>query len=159
MRSYGPLRDMRFDPHPDGPPRASEEGVLYTAGDIATALAEIYQRTRIIDTTTGTPYLTGWRPTRLLRLLDLTGDWPVRAGASHAHQLRTQRPHPSLGLRPSAPPGPISTDSPTTPSPATKASPSSCPPQIRSPTPPATSRPLGDPATLRAIYAAADRIN
>ena len=158
MRYFGPLRDMRFDPHPAGPPRMSAEGVLYAAGDIATALAEVYQRTRIIDTITGTPHLSGWRPTRRLRLLDLTADWPIRAGASHAinsgrkdhcrawaRAIRTAWPHLD-GLAHDAITGQTGI---TLFLPAANSLPAA----------PDTSRPLGDPATLRAVYPAAHHIN
>jgi len=57
---------------------------MYAAGDVATAVAEVFQLTRRLDVTSGAPYLTGWSPARSLRLLDLTGDWAVRNGAAHA---------------------------------------------------------------------------
>jgi len=84
LRRYGPLPSMRWEPHGGPQPGPHEEGVLYAASDIATSLAEIYQTTRLIDTRGGTPALTAWRPIRPLRLLDLTGTWPVRNGASAA---------------------------------------------------------------------------
>lgn len=56
----------------------------YAALDVTTALAEVFQRTRVIDTATSVPYLTAWLPTRDLRLLDLTDTWPIRNGAAHA---------------------------------------------------------------------------
>ncbi len=84
-RRFGPLSSMRFDPHPDGPPTLhADTGVLYNATDIATAVAEVFQRARVVDTTSGSPNLVGWRPTRPLRLLDLTGTWALRNGAAFA---------------------------------------------------------------------------
>lgn len=51
----------------------------------------MYQATRTIDTTIGAPALTGWRPTRVLQLLNLTETWLLRNHASYAllHGSRT----------------------------------------------------------------------
>lgn len=84
LRSNGPLPSMRWDPHRGSQPAGHDEGVLYAAADIATGLAELYQTTRIIDTQAGEPVLTGWRPQRELRLLDLSDTWLLRNGASAA---------------------------------------------------------------------------
>jgi len=86
LRTFGPL--LRFDPHPrprgDHPPH----GVWYGADDVPGALAEMFQATRVIDRTAGTPYLTGLRFTRPLRLLDVggfgDGRWPTRVGGNFA---------------------------------------------------------------------------
>lgn len=83
LRYWGPASTMRFDPH-EPPARVQERGVSYAALSIPTALAEVFQRTRLINTRRGDPYLTSWSPTRPLTLLDLTGTWPIQAGASHA---------------------------------------------------------------------------
>lgn len=84
-RSFGPLRGMRWDPHPPGPPADNPDyAVLYAASDLETCLAEVFQVAERIDTTGARPYATAWFPTRPLRLLDLTGDWPMRMGAAHA---------------------------------------------------------------------------
>jgi hypothetical protein len=83
LRRLGPLPSMRFDPHP--PPLGdSAEGVMCAATDVATALAEVFQATRLIDTDSFGPVLTAWQPSRTLRLLDLGGGWPLRNGAAHA---------------------------------------------------------------------------
>ncbi|GAB89784.1 RES family NAD+ phosphorylase [Gordonia rhizosphera] len=81
-RTFGPLADMRYDPHPGPRPAASSVGVHYNATDIKTALAEVYQQDRVIDLRGNGPQLTAWRPTRPLRLLDLTDTWAIRNGAS-----------------------------------------------------------------------------
>ncbi len=83
LRHYGPIERARFDPH-DPPPREQDAGVLYTALDVSTALAEVFQLTRTVDLRRRSPHLTGMRATRTLHVLDLSGTWPVRAGASHA---------------------------------------------------------------------------
>lgn len=82
LRTYGPLTSMRWDPHPGSQPAPHPDGVLYAAVDVATCLAEVYQTTRVIDTRAGAPALTAWRPTRPLRLLDLSGTWLLRNTAS-----------------------------------------------------------------------------
>jgi RES domain-containing protein len=74
---------MRYDPHPE-PTDTSTEGVLYTATSLATALAETFQATRVVDSRSFAPQITAWTPTRDLRLLDLTGSWALRNGAAFA---------------------------------------------------------------------------
>ncbi|MET0966845.1 MAG: RES family NAD+ phosphorylase [Nakamurella sp.] len=84
LRTFGPIRTCRFDPHPDGP--ATDHpgiGVLYAAGNLQTALAEVFQTTRVVDCVTGGPAASAFRLQRTARLLDLTGEWPIRSGASH----------------------------------------------------------------------------
>jgi RES domain len=83
MRHFGPLVGCRFDPH-EPPPHEQSAGVLYLAIDIATCVGEVYQGTRVVNRQDRSPYLTGLRLTRTVRLLDLAGTWPTRAGASQA---------------------------------------------------------------------------
>ena len=59
-----------------------EHGVLYTAGDLLTCVAEVFADTRVIDTRSDMPLLQVWETTRSLRLLDLTSTWALRNGAS-----------------------------------------------------------------------------
>lgn len=84
LRHWGPAATMRFDPHPPPPGEHRGVGVTYAALDLTTAVAEVFQQQRVIDTAGGRPRATAWRPTRPLRLLDLTGDWALRNGASHS---------------------------------------------------------------------------
>jgi hypothetical protein len=81
LRYFGPFDTMRFDPH-EPPPHDQFKGVGYNALDVPTVLAEVFSLTRFINLTRGDPYLTAWAPTRELTLLDLTGTWPIRNGAS-----------------------------------------------------------------------------
>lgn len=84
-RMVGPLPGLRWDPHPPGQPANHHGcGVLYAAYDLNTCLAEVFQAGNRIDTTGSSPYATAWNLTRPLRLLNLTGDWPMRMGAAHA---------------------------------------------------------------------------
>lgn len=83
LRYWGPAATMRFDPH-HPPPQLQNRGVTYTALSVPTALAEVFQQRRLINTRRGSPYLTAWSPARPVTLLDLTGTWPIRSGASHA---------------------------------------------------------------------------
>lgn len=86
FRYAGPLPHGRFDPQqpsPDGSPSTGEQpGVLYFALSVRTSVAEVFQTTLTVDRTTRSPHLVVLRPARTLRLLDLTGLWPTRAGAS-----------------------------------------------------------------------------
>ena len=82
FRSYGPVAG-RFDPHLP-PPSAQSRGVMYLAYHPRTCLAEVFQSKRRIDVYTAEPMLVGFRLASPLRLLDLTGLWATRAGASMA---------------------------------------------------------------------------
>jgi hypothetical protein len=85
FRHTGPLPHARFDPHQPGPrgrPTDSAEGVLYFGLTARTSVAEVFQDTSIVDRVTRRPFIVVFRPTRALRLLDLAGLWPTRAGAS-----------------------------------------------------------------------------
>ena len=94
FRGYGPVGGMRFDHHPPPRRRHPSRSVLYAAtsqspgrGDdpLPTVIAERFGDSRVIDRTTGAPYLVVWRPNRALTLLNLSGsDWVVRAGANSA---------------------------------------------------------------------------
>ena len=81
LRHFGPTTS-RFDPQRP-PPGWSERGVTYAATDVVTCLAEVFAASRVVDGSRRAPYLTGWQPTRVLTLLDLTATWPIRNGASH----------------------------------------------------------------------------
>jgi hypothetical protein len=85
FRKSGPLHHARFDPHPLGPGGellAADVGVLYFGLSVRTSIAEVYQHSSIVDRGTRRPHVVVFQPRRTLRLLDLTGLWPTRAGAS-----------------------------------------------------------------------------
>lgn len=82
FRHYGPT-NARFDHH-EPPPRVQDRGILYAAGHPRTSLAEVFQAGRTIDARREEPWLVGFRLATDIRLLDLTGLWPTRAGASMA---------------------------------------------------------------------------
>ena len=82
FRDYGPST-ARFDHH-QSPARVQDRGIFYAATQIMTCLAEVFQASRAIDTIVGEPWLVGFRLARPIRLLDLTGRWPTRAGTSMA---------------------------------------------------------------------------
>ena len=90
FRDFGPTAS-RFDHHlPDvaGRPTTGSRAILYAIDATAdphaftSALAEAFQDTRTIDLRAEEPRLTIFRTTRDLSLLDLTGHWATRAGAS-----------------------------------------------------------------------------
>ena len=93
FRYWGPT-GSRFDHHlPDaaGAPCGQDRGILYGAARLAPAVnvlavcaAEVFQEGRVIDTRRGHPAFVVFATRRALRLLDLTGFWPLRAGASQA---------------------------------------------------------------------------
>lgn len=58
--------------------------MLYTAADVATCIAEVFQETRTIDRRRRDPWLVGFELRRSVTLLDLSGAWPTRVGASMA---------------------------------------------------------------------------
>ncbi|MGH3518444.1 MAG: RES family NAD+ phosphorylase [Haloechinothrix sp.] len=86
FRYTGPLPHGRFDPQlpqPDGSPATDpNHGVLYFSLSVRTSVAEVFQTTSTVDRSTRSPHLLVIRPARTLRLLDLTGLWPTRLGAS-----------------------------------------------------------------------------
>lgn len=86
FRHTGPLPHARFDPHPVGPDgrptTTTEHGSLYFGLSVRTSVAEVFQDSSIVDRSTRRPHLVVLRPRRTLRLLDLAGLWPTRAGAS-----------------------------------------------------------------------------
>ena len=80
FRGVGPLPTARFDHHVLGEHRA----VMYGARDMITCVAEVFQGTRVADRLTDDRCFVLFGLTRSVRLLDLTGHWPTRAGASQA---------------------------------------------------------------------------
>lgn len=82
FRFFGPTH-ARFDHH-DDPPHVQGRGILYAADSPMTCLAEVFQITRVIDRTSRAPWLVALEFARDVTLLDLTGMWPTRAGASMA---------------------------------------------------------------------------
>jgi len=57
---------------------------LYAAVHGPTCFAEVFQDTRVIDRVAKDPWLAGFALQLSLKLLDLSGSWPTRAGASMA---------------------------------------------------------------------------
>jgi hypothetical protein len=82
FRMYGPA-SSRFDHHLP-PPYVQERGILYAAAHGPTCLAEVFQDTRVIDRVGKDPWLAGFILELPLKVLDLTGSWPTRAGTSMA---------------------------------------------------------------------------
>jgi hypothetical protein len=83
FRHFGPVPTMRFDHH-SLPPREQPRGIIYAALRVYTCFAEVFQETRTIERHRGDPWLVGLGLARSVSLLDLTGTWPTKAGASMA---------------------------------------------------------------------------
>ncbi len=84
FRYVGPTQG-RFDHHLPGQGGQlieQEHGVLYAALEIDTCLAEVFQKTRRIDRARGEPWLVAFDLDAPVVLLDLTGSFVTRAGAS-----------------------------------------------------------------------------
>lgn len=81
LRTFGPAQAMRWDPHPLPVGDHPGIGVSYAAADATTAFAEVFQSRRAI-TRSADLAVAGWLATRSLSLLDLTGTWALRNGAS-----------------------------------------------------------------------------
>ena len=63
---------------------AHPAGILYGGLRVYTCFAEAFQDTRTIDRSRNRPWLAGFELARNVSLLDLTGTWPTKAGASMA---------------------------------------------------------------------------
>ena len=86
FRDLGPISSSRFDHHL-APSRIQDRAILYATNGrtaLRTALAEVFQKTQVIDLTKDDPWLVGFRALRDIRLLDTSGDWPLAAGGSMA---------------------------------------------------------------------------
>jgi len=81
LRFFGPVSTARFDHHLE-PPHEQNRGILYAACDYETCIAEVFQDTRVVDRKRNAPWLGGFPLRKEVILLDLTGSWPTRAGAS-----------------------------------------------------------------------------
>ena len=81
FRYVGPI-DARFDHHIGNEPTRQDRAVLYGADDPTTCLAEVFQKTRVMNRWHNVPWLVGFETNKPMRLLDLTGTFPTRAGAS-----------------------------------------------------------------------------
>lgn len=87
FRYWGPGSGARFDHHrldAEGSPQTQSRGVLYGADQAITCIAEVFQHARVIDRTLDDPYLCVFTLSRQVRLLDLTGTFVTRMGASLA---------------------------------------------------------------------------
>ena len=83
FRHVGPT-DARFDHHLGRRRAYQDRAVLYAADDPTTCFAEVFRRTRVVNRWHKDPWLVGFRTAAALSLLDLTGAFATRAGASMA---------------------------------------------------------------------------
>lgn len=158
LRHFGPTR-TRFDPHPPPVRVHADFAVMYAAVDVDTTLAEVFQTGRVIEPSAPNgPYLTIWTPSRVLRLLDVRGAWPLLQGASHA--INTG-PHPvcrrwahAIAAHPQTVDGLLYTSSMT----GADATALFLPAADSFPGHPELSLPLSDPGLIGAIHAVAERI-
>lgn len=158
LRHFGPL-PARFDPHPTPTGHHADAAVMYVADAFDTALAEVFQATRTVSPSApNRPYLTVWYATRSLRLLDITGTWAIRNGASHAlntgpHSVRRAWAR-AIAAHPARVDG-LRYTSAMTGSPAAVLF---LPAADGFPTLPTLSLPLDHPGLAHALHAAANRI-
>jgi RES domain len=86
FRHYGPT-NARFDHHlavGDGEAQVQKRSTLYAAANAVTCIAEVFQETRRVDRVRRAPWLAVFPLERTLQLLDLTGAYATRVGASMA---------------------------------------------------------------------------
>ena len=81
FRHVGPV-DARFDHHEGADPMDQERAVMYVADHSVTCLAEVFQKTRVINRWHNDPWLVGFSVNTTVPLLDLTGSFTTRAGSS-----------------------------------------------------------------------------
>jgi hypothetical protein len=96
FRSYGPVSSMRFDHQPPPAGLHATRAVTYGAGPwsgpdgevtdpLEVAVLERFQSSGVVDRNADGPRYVLWKPTRALRLLQLTdSDWLARAGGNAA---------------------------------------------------------------------------
>jgi RES domain len=86
FRFFGPV-NARWDHHlasATGKAQSQNRGIYYAASDAKTCLAETFQSTRRIDRAFQSPWLVVFETVPALQVLDLTGDFATRMGASMA---------------------------------------------------------------------------
>lgn len=81
LRHVGPV-DARFDHHLGDRPTQQARAVLYMASDPVIAIAEVFQKTRVINRWHKEPWLVGFELAAPVHLLDLSGSFVTRASAS-----------------------------------------------------------------------------
>ncbi len=81
FRRFGPS-EARFDHH--DPSGDQNNAVVYLADSPTTCFAEVFQQLRVIDRALSRPWLVGFELDASLSLLDLTGRFTTRMGASAA---------------------------------------------------------------------------
>lgn len=81
FRRFGPV-DSRFDHHLPPPRVSPDRSIMYVAEDGPTCIAEVFQQTRVVDRADRSPWLVAFDLQRSVTLLDLSGTWPTKAGAS-----------------------------------------------------------------------------
>lgn len=85
MRHYGPVGTAPFDHHSEPAWVQERRGILYAAAGsdaVATCVADAFQEDRLVDTYRDAPWLACFALAEDVALLDLTGKWSTRAGAS-----------------------------------------------------------------------------
>ncbi len=81
FRHVGPV-DARFDHHELDKLTSKKRAVLYAAANPLTCLAEVFQKQRVIKRSQSDGWLVGFEMAEDTAILDLTGGFPTRAGAS-----------------------------------------------------------------------------
>lgn len=82
FRSVGPVDAARFDHHDPDSDEGYEKQVMYLASNPVTCLAEVFRKTRTIHRQDRVPWLVGFSLEADVKLLNLTGSFTTRAGAS-----------------------------------------------------------------------------
>ena len=86
FRHFGPT-NARFDHHyadAQGEPHVQPRSIFYCATNATTCFAEVFQDTRRIDRIRNAPWVAIFELQHMLELLDLTGAFTTRVGASMA---------------------------------------------------------------------------
>ena len=81
FRHVGPI-DARFDHHEENESTRQDRAVMHGADHPTTCLADVFQKTRVVNRWHNDPWLVGFETGNPVRLPDLTGTFPTRAGAS-----------------------------------------------------------------------------
>lgn len=87
LRTYGPMSNARWNPHPEPISEHAPLGAAYLGFDLLTFLAEVFQDGRFVDVENNRPYICVFETNAETMLLDLSTEWLGKIGGTSAMAL------------------------------------------------------------------------